>query len=328
MHYRSLIESAIKQTWNHKYLWVLGFFAALLGNGGELNILINTLASYSPPLSGPDYLPAIFQSPLIPTIARSAWIILSSPAEFIAAGLIFLIASALTYAALVSQAGVIHWTLEDHKDNDSSLKAHIQAGVRQSIRVISIHLVHIGIMLLCVSIIAFPVIGLFKIAGALSPRLSAIIFAAVLLPCGLISHALRKFSIIGLFAEKQRTLPALFSSFRLFLSHWRQTLECIALLLCVSLVLSFAYLIALIVVLFPIASVGILLVLLDMTTSGFIVLGATGILALCGLFLFGAFWATCSHVVWVLCYKQLHHPIQTKFKERVEHLLSFHISRS
>src|SRR3989344_2077233 len=250
-----------------------------------------------------------------------------SPVELITAGFIFPIAAALTYPALVSQAGIIHWALGDHKNNESSLKQHIKAGIQQSVRVISIHLVHIGIMLLCVSVIAFPIIGIFNLAGILSPQLSVVIFATVLLPCGLISHALRKFSIIALFTGKQHTLSALFSSFKLFSAHWKQTLECIALLLCASLALSFAYITALIVVLFPIASVGVVLMLLDMTTSGFIVLGATGIIALLGLFLFGAFWATCSHVVWVFCYKQLHHPIQTKFKERIEHLLSFHISR-
>ena len=46
MHYRSLIESAIKQALHNKYIWLLGFFAALLGNGAELDILINTIASY------------------------------------------------------------------------------------------------------------------------------------------------------------------------------------------------------------------------------------------------------------------------------------------
>lgn len=327
MHYRSLIESALQLTWKHKYIWILGFFAALLGNGGELNILINTIASYSPPLAGPDYLPAIFQSPLIPTIVRSAWIIISSPAEWITAGGILLVASIIAYGAFIAQTGIIHWAFDTERKSDS-LKRHIQAGVQQGARVIGIHAVHVGVMLLCVSVIAFPVIGILKLTGALSPQTSAIVFAIILLPCGLISHALRKFSIIELFTKKQRSIGAIITSYKIFLSHWKQTLEFIAFLLCASVILSFSYITALIIVLFPLASVGIVLVLLELATSGFIVLGATGLLAVAGLCIFGAFWAVCTHVAWVSCYQRLQHPTRTKFKERIEHLISFHISRS
>ncbi|HAZ16693.1 MAG: hypothetical protein A3H59_03705 [Candidatus Jacksonbacteria bacterium RIFCSPLOWO2_02_FULL_43_9] len=327
MHYRSLIESAIKQALHNKYIWLLGFFAALLGNGAELDILINTIASYSPPLSGPDYVPAIFQSPLIPTIARSALIIISSPSEFITAAIIFLCASILAYSAFVAQAGLIHWAL-NLSSGHAHVKKHITAGIQQSGRVIILHLVHLGIMLLCVSTIAFSLIGIFKLAGILSPQSSAIIFSIVLLPLGLISHVLRKFSVIALFKEKKHTIGAFFYSFKIFSLHWKQSLEFIAVLLCATIVISLAYMAALIIILFPLASIGIVLYLLDISTPGFIILGATGLLAVAGLFIFGAFWATCTHNVWVKFYEHLKIPIKTKFKERIEHFLSFHISRS
>ena len=39
--YRNILKQAWKITWRNKYLWWLGIFAALLGNGGEFEILFN-----------------------------------------------------------------------------------------------------------------------------------------------------------------------------------------------------------------------------------------------------------------------------------------------
>ena len=37
--YRNILSQAWKITWRSKYLWFFGLFAALLGNGGELEIV-------------------------------------------------------------------------------------------------------------------------------------------------------------------------------------------------------------------------------------------------------------------------------------------------
>src|SRR3990167_11185977 len=41
--YRNILKQSWRLTWRNKYLWIFGIFAALLGNGGELEILFNTL---------------------------------------------------------------------------------------------------------------------------------------------------------------------------------------------------------------------------------------------------------------------------------------------
>jgi hypothetical protein len=61
--YRSIFRQAWAITWQYKYLWFFGFFAALLGNGGEYEILSKGLRgdmsqgrpiSFAEPLK-PDY---------------------------------------------------------------------------------------------------------------------------------------------------------------------------------------------------------------------------------------------------------------------------------
>jgi len=39
--YRNILKQAWQLTWRNKYLWWFGIFAALLGNGGEFEILFN-----------------------------------------------------------------------------------------------------------------------------------------------------------------------------------------------------------------------------------------------------------------------------------------------
>jgi len=40
--YRNILKSAWKNTWHNKYLWFFGLFAALIGNGGELEIFFKS----------------------------------------------------------------------------------------------------------------------------------------------------------------------------------------------------------------------------------------------------------------------------------------------
>jgi len=40
--YRNILKSAWENTWKHKYLWFFGLFAALLGNGGELEVFFRS----------------------------------------------------------------------------------------------------------------------------------------------------------------------------------------------------------------------------------------------------------------------------------------------
>src|SRR3989339_1784743 len=42
--YRGIIKQAMDITWKSKYLWFFGLFAALLGNGGEYEILFRALS--------------------------------------------------------------------------------------------------------------------------------------------------------------------------------------------------------------------------------------------------------------------------------------------
>ena len=43
--YRTILKQAWSLTWRHKYLWWFGIFAALLGNGGEFEILFNNVGA-------------------------------------------------------------------------------------------------------------------------------------------------------------------------------------------------------------------------------------------------------------------------------------------
>src|SRR3989338_4797304 len=43
--YRNILKQAWTLTWRNKYLWWFGIFAALLGNGGEFEILFNNIGA-------------------------------------------------------------------------------------------------------------------------------------------------------------------------------------------------------------------------------------------------------------------------------------------
>ena len=38
--YRNIFSQSLKITWRYKYLWFFGLFSALLGNGGEIELLL------------------------------------------------------------------------------------------------------------------------------------------------------------------------------------------------------------------------------------------------------------------------------------------------
>ena len=42
--YRKVLKQALFITWRAKFLWIFGFFAALLGNGGAYEILFRSFS--------------------------------------------------------------------------------------------------------------------------------------------------------------------------------------------------------------------------------------------------------------------------------------------
>ena len=45
--YRNIFKNALKNSWRYKYLWFFGLFTALLGNGGELDLIIKGINGYN-----------------------------------------------------------------------------------------------------------------------------------------------------------------------------------------------------------------------------------------------------------------------------------------
>lgn len=324
MHYRKLFESTLKRTWKNKKIWWIGLFAALIGNGAEFDVFINSISTIAPPLTGPDYLPAVFQSALVPTVIASVVYALQDPSNILVAAVVGLLAAVLAYAAFVAQGALIDWA-PHATDHSVVLGKHIKKSLRQSGRIIIIHLLHIGMMLLVVSVIAFPIIGIVKLSSELSPTAVTLIFLLVLTPVALISSFLRKFSLAALLIEKAHTFEAFIISVQVFLKNWLASLELLVLAILATLAASIAYLFAVVVIAFPFIASGLLLRFLELPTAGSLLLYLAYGFAILAVVVFGAAWAVFLHLLWTQFYLNLKHPLIAPLRQRLKHLFSFHI---
>ena len=207
----------------------------------------------------------------------------------------------------------------------TKLGGFIKKSLRQSGRILLIHLLHIGMMLLVVSVIAFPIIGIFKLTSGLTPVAVTTIFLLVLTPVALISSFLRKFSIAALLIEKAHTFEAFLMSVRVFIQNWLHSLEVLVLSIVATLVASIAYLFAVVVVAFPFVASGLLLKFLELPTAGSLLLYLATGFAILAIVVFGAAWAVFLHLLWTQFYLNLKHPVITPLRQRLKHLFSFHI---
>src|SRR3989338_248899 len=253
--YRFVLKKSLALTIKNKKLLYLGFFLALIGNGGEYDILIKNFffveRGQSIGLSG---ISNFFTTSIITERFFNAVKDLLNFRLPISSFFLILVFMALIYITTTAQGAIIGSVYNAVKKNHTIniKKAWIQTRGK-FFELLAANLVFKGGGLILAFIISTPIFMLLSSLTSLSISRAALITGAlVFTPLAVIVSLLAKYTLIFIVTKNKTPLDAFYHSIALFKVNWLITLENTLLLFVLNFALGLVTWILAVIVSFPI----------------------------------------------------------------------------
>lgn len=287
--YRDILSKAIILAWKRKFLWVLAFFAALAGNGGEYELVF----SGSDSINGQSYLlgllRAFYTNGTLKTITENVQQFFGTypiPSIFLAL-LLLLLFLLVVWLIIVSQAALV-WVLARLRANaTASFHEAFTAGTRFFSPIFLLNVIAKAVILGIIFLIALPLgIAYIRTGAPLYNSLYILAVFLALVPVAVVLSFIVKYASVFAVIREQTWRRAFASGWQLFTKNWLVSLEVAFILFALNLISS----LLLIFVLF----------LLGLVTNP-----VGTILFFAILTVFGAFVATFQYGAWVNLFFEL-----------------------
>lgn len=280
--YRNILKQAWRLTWRNKYLWWLGIFAALLGNGGELEILLNNIGGNPRQALLPSW-QSLASTGLFSfkTYANIGNLLKQDTFNMMIVLIMALAALAvfifLVWLVTVSQAALVNNSASLLSQKKSSLRDGWDAGVLNFWPVLFLNILVKAVVYIILLAVSLPVI--FS-AGNFNAQIFYIISLIIAVPAAIILSFIAKYAIAYVVVNKQPALLALKQSWQLFKGNWLISLEMALILFFINILVGLAIVLAILALAVPFIFLGMIFYYLFSAAGGWLiaVLAFTGFL--------------------------------------------------
>lgn len=247
--YRPILWRSWQITRRFKGLWIFGFFAAILGSGGEYEIITRMLYS---PANQSDVITqfiAVFQAGLATGDGGSFWsnftsAVAADPLGFLSLFAIIIVTLALMafflWIAIVSQIGLTHNISSIHKNRRPTLSEGVDIGIKNFWPITAINITFKVIVFALLLTLGSQILSLSSL-GMLGRLAYALLFVFLVVVIFTLDF-LAKYQMYFIILKKQTLVPAFRSAWSLLRRYWLISIE-------MSLILFIAYVLAVFAVL-------------------------------------------------------------------------------
>ena len=258
--YRNILKQAWKITWRNKYLWWLGIFAALLGNGGEFEILFNNAGSNP----GRALFPAwqgmastgVFS---FKTYANIGNLLKYDTLNMVMVLILALAALAallfLVWLVIVSQAAIVNNSAALLNQKKSALRDGWESGILNFWPVFTLNILVKAAVYLMLFAISLPVIF---IKGSLNANPFYILALIMAFPLAIIMSFITKYAIADAVINKSTVGQALKRGWRLFIANWLVSFEMAIILFFINILVGLAIILAILALAVPFLFLGLI----------------------------------------------------------------------
>jgi hypothetical protein len=228
--YRTIISQAWKSTWHNKYLWFFGLFAALLGNGGELEIIFrgfddNLSEGLFPSLWGLAQT-GIFSKTALVNITHLA---MKEPfTVFVTLGVLFvlfILGIFLVWLAIVSQVGLVNNAARITTGKRHDIKDGIEAGIKRFWPIFGLNAMLKIVIYLFFALISIPVISSATKAYFSANSFLFIIAFLIFIPVAITLSFIVKYAICYSVIQGEAFIKSIKMGWNLFARNWIISLE-------------------------------------------------------------------------------------------------------
>lgn len=287
--YRTIIIEALRFSWRYKFLWGVALFAALAGNGGELELVFSGNDSVSGQSAILGRLSSFYADGTLTTMIGNVRDYVTGNPLPTALFAILLIALVLLYVWLVTtgQASIIHAINALRNKQKSSFGKAFTNGSRFFLPIFILNLVAKAIIFGILLLVALPLgIAFVKTELTIYNTLYIVVAFLTLIPVTIILSFVLKYAASFVVIRGMTWKQGLRNSIALFKKNWLLSLEMAALLFLINLTLSLIVVYLLSLLGLPTNPAGLLVFYVILTV-------------------FGTFIATFQYSAWVFLFFEL-----------------------
>lgn len=298
--YRKIFSRALAVSWQYKYLWFFGLFAAIIGSGGY-EIVGQSLSSSPAFFEWINNLSqtGIFNSDIFGNLRKLA---IEQPLNLSLMLLmyVFLAAAALfvLWLATVSQIAIVSNNLQILAGKAHTLQGGLSNGVKRFWPVFSMNVMEKIVVASVLFIVNLPLMFSAFTEISKAEMTAYIVIFIILVPALLIMSLIIKYAIAYIIIKNETFGQSLKRAWRLFADNWIISIEMALLLFFISFIFAFLVLISISVMVLP------FLFLVNMTSIAFgafaslIIVLISAIVALVFIVAASAFMTTFQIVCW------------------------------
>ncbi|MFC1612792.1 hypothetical protein ACFL23_00480 [Patescibacteria group bacterium] len=258
--YRDVLKNAWEITKNNKILWVFGLFAALLGNGGEYQILVKTfdkfhiarnvvLNSASQTFSG-GFLKGLYNLSLY------------NPTEFILIlvavfSILFLIGF-LIWLIVVFQVSLIAGADKGISNKKITFQEGINLGKEKFSSILGINFISKSLICLMLVLTGLPLLFLARRSESILSLILYILAFLILIPIAIIISFIAKYASAFVVLKNKNFFESINKGWHLFLDNWIVSLEMAFFLFLLNFIVGLVALFAVIIISLPFITMAII----------------------------------------------------------------------
>ncbi len=305
--YRDIIKKSWRLMTKYKWMWFFGLFVAFMGNGGEIDVLLqykkltdapNFLLNLKTRFAGLD-LGAANQNFLNSLADNTFWTIAS-----IAFVLIVLLL--IIWLVTVSQGGIIYAASKSDGDKSTNFKQSLRKGQQKFWPIFGLNIITRFILYFILIILAMPFAVLYMLNDSPAALMFITLLAFILLvPTAIILYFILKYAFAYVIIKNQRAGTAFLLAWRLFVKNWLISIEMAIALFAINVAVGFTMIFLLMLLSLPF--IGLLFVAMWMQSlTGFNIVMTFGIIVGVSIILItGAGLGTFQYTAWTLLWQKL-----------------------
>lgn len=306
--YRYILKQAWTITWQYRWLWIFGLFAAVLGNGGVFNILINNITSIQNQGVLITDLNSVFTQGGSGALVAS-FIELFNNLNFVSILVLLLIlalAIFILYLAITTQAGLVSGAFRLYKNQAVNLKESWQRGLKKFWPVLWLNVLGKASIYILLVALGLPFFFLYvSTQNLIWQWILLIISFMIFVPVAIIISFLIQYAVIFIVIKNSEFKMSLREAWELFKNNWIVSIEMAFILFIINILAGLGLLIGIFFVTLPFLIIGFISVSLAINGLFWLAIILGGIILILALFLFGAVLATFQTTVWVIFFTRL-----------------------
>lgn len=306
--YRDVLGQAWKNTWQNKYFWFFGLFAALLGGWGDLEIVFRSLNSSGPGMPGIKMmLDMLIKGELFSNVSRTAAsgeLSFSLGSIFIML-IILIISLFLFWLTIVSQSALVYNTMRAATKKKHNMGSGLEIGVKKFWPVLSLNLLLKFVIYGLFSLFGLYIVNAMGSGGFCLNNLYPVIAFVIFVPLAIIISFIAKYAICYTVIKGEKLYDSLKLSWRLFLRNWLTSLEMAFILFFIAFVFALGLLFVFLILSIPLLFVVIVFSKLSFMINLWLIAAAALILFLLIIVLSGAILSSFQISAWTVLFLEL-----------------------